>query len=79
MLKKKVLGWFGHLERMNEDRLASKVWKSTVNGTRPRGRPRAGWVNGVLNGLHDRGLSFEQGKERAQDRSEWKTIVNRQQ
>ena len=57
-VEKKVLGWFGHLERMNRDRFASKVWKSSVNGARPRGRPRMGWMDGVVNGLHARGLSL---------------------
>ena len=42
---KTVLRWFGHVERMDEYRMARRVFK--VSGGRVRGRPRLGWMNGV--------------------------------
>ena len=36
---RKVLKWFGHVERMGDERLTKKVYKSEVDGVRGRGRP----------------------------------------
>ena len=37
-----VLRWFGHVERMDEYRLASSELMAEVSGGRVRGRPRLG-------------------------------------
>ena len=36
---RKVLEWFGHVERMSVDRLTNRVYKSEVEGSWIRGRP----------------------------------------
>ena len=33
-----VLRWFGHVERMGDERMAKRVYESDVRGTRRRGR-----------------------------------------
>ena len=38
----RVLRWFGHVERMNECRMACNV---LMGGGRVRGRPRLGWMD----------------------------------
>ena len=38
----RVLRWFGHVERMDEYRLARRVLMAEVGGGRVRGRPRLG-------------------------------------
>ena len=38
----RVLRWFGHVERMDEYRLARRVLMVEVRGGRVRGRPRLG-------------------------------------
>ena len=38
----KVLGWFGHVERMDEYRMARRVLMAEVSGGRVRGKPRLG-------------------------------------
>ena len=35
-----VLRWFGHVERMGNERMAKRVYEFDVRGTRRRGRPR---------------------------------------
>ena len=50
----RVLRWFGHLERMDEYRMARKVLISEVSGGRVRGRPRLGWMDGVKVALGSR-------------------------
>ena len=70
-----MLRWFGHLERMGNGRLVKRVWEGRVGGTRPRGRPKLGWDNGIRGVLEARGLTWEVAKERARDRRGWRKIV----
>ena len=34
------LRWFGHLCRMESDRLGREIFEARMSGKRPRGRPR---------------------------------------
>ena len=70
------LRWFGHVERMEEGRMVKKILGSEVRGERTRGRPKYRWMDGIKKGLEARGLSVEQGRERARDRKEWRKLVN---
>ena len=71
-----VLRWFGHMERMEEDRLVKRIVGSDVRGVRLRGRPRTGWMDGVKRALNEREMSVEQGRMIVCDRSEWRAVVN---
>ena len=42
-----VLGWFGHVERMENERMTKRVYESDIRGVRRRGRPRKCWMDGV--------------------------------
>ena len=70
-----VLRWYGHMVRMENERLTKEVWKARVSGRQMRGRPKFGWMDGVKRGLRDRGMSVEEAKECARDRSGWVEIV----
>lgn len=41
-----LLAWYGHEERIADDRLVKKINSTTVDGTR-RGRLRKRWINAV--------------------------------
>ena len=43
----RVLKWFGHVERMDEYRMARRVLMAEISGGRVRGRPWLGWMDGV--------------------------------
>ena len=47
----RVLTSFGHVERMDEYRMAKRVLMAEVSGGRVRGRPRLGWMDVVKGGL----------------------------
>ena len=46
-MKKNVLSWFGHVERMRDGRIAKKIYDGKVSGKRDRGRPRLTFENTV--------------------------------
>jgi Reverse transcriptase (RNA-dependent DNA polymerase). len=71
----RVLSWFGHMERMDKDRVVNRIMRSHVKGVRPRGRPRYGWSDGAKRALESRGLSIDEGRVRTRDRREWRMIV----
>ena len=44
-MKKNILSWFGHVERMSDERIAKKIYNGKVSGKRGRGRPRLTFEN----------------------------------
>ena len=72
----RVLRWFGHVERMDEFRMARRVLMTEVSGGRIRGRPRLGWMDGVNVALGNRGMTVESARQCANDRKEWRALVN---
>ena len=55
----RVLRWFGHVERMDEYRLARRVLMAEVSDGRVRGRPRLAWMDGVKVALGSRVMTVE--------------------
>ena len=53
----RVLRWFGHVERMDEYRMARRVLIADISGG--RGRPRLGWMDGVKMALGSRWINAE--------------------
>ena len=70
-----VLRWFGHLERMNNERLLKKVMNANVDGRSAKGRPRFGWMDGVKRALNDRRMDMREANKCARNRNEWRMIV----
>ena len=70
-----VLRWFGHVERMENERLLKRVMNARVNGRGARGRPRLGGMDGVKRALQERGMDMGEARERARDRNDWRAIV----
>ena len=46
-MKKNMLSWFGHVERIKDERMAKKIYDRKVSGKRGRGRPRLTFENTV--------------------------------
>ena len=72
----RVLRWFGHVERMNEYRMARRVLMADVSGCRVRGRPMLGWMDCVKVALGNRGMIVEAARQFAKDRKEWRALVH---
>ena len=69
-----VLRWFGHVERMDDERLLKKVVRARVSGRGVVGKPKTVWMDGVKEAIKDR-MSVEEARERARNRSEWRRVV----
>ena len=71
----RVLRWFGHVERMDEHRMARRVLMAEVCGGRVRGRQRLGWMDGVK-ALGNRGMTVKAARQCAKDRKELRALVH---
>ena len=71
-IKRQRIGWLGHLERVEEDRMPKKIFTQELEGTRRRGRPRKGWKEEAERDL--RVLGVRRWRELAADRKKWKDI-----
>ena len=67
----RVLRWFGHVERMDEYRMARRVLMAEVSGGRVRGRPRFGWMDGVKVALCNRGMTVEAARKTGKSGEPW--------
>ena len=75
-IQKKRLGYFGHVVRMNPERLPNVALFGHVHGTRRRGRPKKRWVNNLDEDLDEMGLNIiEACRLAASDRNEWRDAV----
>ena len=72
----RVLRWFGHVERMDDYRMARRVLMAEVSGGRVRGRPRLGWMDGVKVALGNGGMTVEAARQCAKDRKAWRALVH---
>ena len=71
-----VLRWFGHVERMNEYRMARSVLMAEVTEGRARGRPRLGWMDSVKVASGNRGMTVEAARQCAKDRKVYRALVH---
>ena len=76
-IERDVLKWFGHEERMGEERLVKRVYLANVGGNREVGRSQRSWSDEVKDLLLGRGLSEREGMMLAGDRDVWGGMVYR--
>ena len=74
--QRRVLRWFGHVERMDDYRMTRRVLMAEVSGRRVRGRPKLGWIDGVKLALGNRGVTVKAARQCAKDRKAWRALVH---
>ena len=57
-----VLRWFGHVERMENDRIPKRVYAGEGAGSRSVSRQRKRWIDTVKDCLKKRGLDVRQAR-----------------
>ena len=73
-MDRRVMSWYGHIERMDDNRLTKRIYKANARGVRVRGRPKMAWMDGVKRAVEKR-VNVDRAKELASDRSEWRVFV----
>ena len=71
-VKKKELRWFGHLNRLDENRIPRKVYEARTEGTRGRGRPRLEWERYITEIAREKGKSLHEVKKLSKNRKEYR-------
>ena len=67
-INKQKIKWFGHLHRMEPNKLASKAYTMRISGYKARGRPRKTWIQGVKEVLGDHKIPLGQAVSLARNR-----------
>jgi len=69
------LGWYGHIERMQETRMLKAIYSWKLNSKRPTGRPKIRWEDDVKKDIQR--LKVPNWKTLVQDRRRWKEAVEK--
>ena len=67
------LRWFGHVQRMEENRIRKRVLYINLRTARLSSRPRNRWQDGVREG--GRIVGGEGWQEKVHNREEWKKLL----
>ena len=70
-----VLRWFGHVERMENDRIANRINVGVCAGSLSMGRPWKRWIDTMKDCLKKRDLDVKQARKMVHDRSVWRGFV----
>jgi hypothetical protein len=76
MIKSRRMRWAGHVALMEERRNAYMILAGKPEGKRPLGRPRHRWEEGIIMDRREVGLDYMDLIDLAQDRDQWRTLVN---
>jgi hypothetical protein len=76
MIKSRRMRWAWHVARMGETRNAYRILVGNPEGRRPLGRPRRRWVDDIKMDLREIGWDGVDWVDLAQDRDQWRALVN---
>jgi hypothetical protein len=68
--------WAGHVAQMGETRNAYRILMGQPEGMRPLERPRCRWVDSIKMDLREIGWYGMDWIDLAQDRDQWRALVN---
>jgi hypothetical protein len=76
MTRSRRMRWAGHVARMGETKNAYRILVGKPEGKRPLGRPRRRWVDNIKMDLGEIGWDGMDWIKLAQDRDQWRALVN---
>src|SRR5437868_5898036 len=78
-IQEKRLRWFGHVSRMDIDRLPNKALHMKVMGRRNRGRPRMRWIKKIKEDIKSKigtsGQTMESALGLTKERDKWRIFI----
>jgi hypothetical protein len=76
VIKSREMRWVGHVAQMGEMRNAHNILLGEPKGKRPPERPRRRWEDNVRVDLRETGWEDVYWMYLAQDRDQWRALVN---
>jgi hypothetical protein len=76
VIKSRRMRWAGDVTRMEDRRSVYKVLVGSPEGKGPLGRPRRRWEDNIKMNLREIGIDGTNWIRLAQDRVQWRTLVN---
>jgi hypothetical protein len=76
IIKSRRMRWAGHVARTGEKRNAYRILVEKPEGKRPLGRPRRRWVYNIKMDLRETGWDGMDWIDLAQNRDQWRALVN---
>jgi hypothetical protein len=76
MIKSRRMRWAGHIARMGSKSTAYRILVGNPEEKRPLGRPRRRWVDNIKMDLREIGWDGVDWIDLAQDRDQWRALVN---
>ena len=70
-----VLQWFSHVERMENDTIAKRVYVGVCAGSRLVGKSQKRWTDSVKDCLKKKGLDVRQARRMVHESSVWWRFV----
>jgi hypothetical protein len=76
MIKSRRMRWVCHVARMMEQKNAYRILVGKPKGKRPLGRQRRRWLDNIKINLREMGWGDTDWINLAQDRDQWRALVN---
>jgi hypothetical protein len=70
-----TLSWFGHVQRMSDNRMIKKIYKWKPITTRLQGRPKSRWDDNVKQDICK--MRIKNWTVCVQDRGKWRDVVEK--
>jgi len=75
-IRKRQLTWFGHVTRMEGERLPLRVLHCHREGKRSQGRQRKTWMSCIKEDVAEQDKSIQQAVELTRDTAAWHRFVS---
>jgi hypothetical protein len=76
MIKSRRMRWARHVARIGAKRTAYRIFIGKPEGNRPLGRTRHWWEVNIKMDLRETGWNIVNWIDLAQDRDQWRALVN---
>ena len=73
--KKSLVSYFGHVERISEERYPNMLLYGKIEGARPRGRPKTKWIDNIQENVQ-MGHTVSEANRLARDGCRWRIAIH---